>query len=333
MAWKVAQRRRGGGTSEKSELAAEILASLLGAQKKGGGATDRGPQWRCGECGGCSNDTSRAKCRNCGATKGGRAGRGAKSGVVPPGVEPVPPRAWPRPPTPEERAANSADKAAALRAAAEVLRAAGFEDEAAVLDKPAADLVKLGAAEKPGSRLDACASFVTRAEKRVEGATVVLVAAELALEDARAQQVRLKEELAEGKRRLEELRADLSATTPAVSAAPLAEGPLVGDVKALLAVLESGSWAAAASLPESMLDAMRRLHAAVEVVAPLPPPRLDAALEPRAAVDAAAHHVPDTSSEGFGDDEDAVMGELDAAETDEALADIARRLKRARRQR
>jgi hypothetical protein len=251
---------------------------------------------------------------------------------------PAPPRTWPRPPTPEERAANTADKAAALRSAAEVLRAAGLEDEAAGLDKPAATLEKESAPERPGGRLDACAGFVARAEKRMEGAKAAVMAAEIALKDAHAQQARLQEELAEGKRLMEELRADLLASTPAASPAAAATADLMGDLKALLQGLENGGWACTAAPPESVLVAMARLHSAVAAAAPMPVPELDKPLEQDPCHDRAAMNAAATAPmpEDTSDEEDAVMEELEGADSDEALVAIARRLqsvKRARRHR
>ena len=357
MGWFPARRGHGG----KQALAAELLASLFdggGGHRGGrGGGTpgQRGPQWHCSSCGGLPNDTTRKACRGCGgkraaceaaaSTRKGKDGdTAAKSGTrtvsaegSPPETAAVPPRPWPRGPAPEERAAAAATKAGALEAAAESLREAGLETEAAGHAKAAAALRKAAAPESAGGRLDACARFVVRAERCVAGAKEAVAAAEAAFHEARATQQRLEEELADGRRRLDELRVALSEPAPSLATVPGPSAGFVSDVQALLQGLENGGWASAATPPpEPVLAAMRRLHMAVAESAPLPAPRLDAPLEPdtsRAlapdAPDAAATVVPD------GSDGDAAMGELTDVDSDDeaALAGIALRLKRARHRR
>ena len=209
----------------------ELLESLFRQPHRGGDGQrsgfqkSRGPQWQSRHCNGLPNDQSRACCRGCGAARpagvrpSGPDGRSAPrapdvapgapgSAAAPSGaaVTAVPPRAWPpRPPAPEERAAAAAGKAAALDCAADVLRQAGLEAEANALKKPAARLAKDARGVKPGARLDACAAFVERAERRLAAARADVEAAEAALVAAQARVSELNAELAEGRRRLDDL--------------------------------------------------------------------------------------------------------------------------------
>lgn len=347
MEWQLVQRRRRRGAGENAQLVAELLASLVQGRSGGrpGGAA-RGPQWRCGACGGCPNDASRSTCRKCGARPAASAAPPAKtkagtqlSNAPSLQVAPVPGREWPRPPAPEVKAALSASKVAALEAATGLLRDAGLDQEAATLSKPVAQLQKEAEVSlKPGARLDACAAFVARAERRVEAARSATLAAERALEEARAQQGSLEAELAEGRRRLEELRAAQTAAPLAAPQEARFADDFVRDVRALLAGLENGGWVCGASPPQHVLESMRRLHGALAAAAPAPAPTLDTPLEepapapvaataPAPVADGAAPLADPAGQEGPAADTDTEMDELEAADTDEALVAAARRLK------
>ena len=301
MGWTSSRR----GNGDRQALAAELLASLFGGFRGGAGAGGsgsgggggnkggegggkpgnrgkRGPQWTCGHCK-LPNDASRCVCRSCKRAcpqEPRGAGKAEKASTAPQAVVPVAPRPWPRPPTPEERADVASSKAAALETAAAHLRAGGLEDEATAHEKSAAALRKEAAPESAGGRLDACAGFVARAEKRVEGAKAAVQTAETALAEARATQERLEDELAEGRRRLGELRAELAAVPAAQHTAP-PDTSLLGDVHTLLTLMEGGACQFGTG-SEPVLVAMQRLHAAIGGAVPVPAPELGAPLEPPA---------------------------------------------------
>lgn len=268
------------------------------------------------------------------------AAQAAAEGAAPDAAPP--PRPWPgRPPAPEERAATAASKAAALAAAAEVLRAAGLHDEAETMGGPAAQHLKEASSAKPGARLDSCAAFVARAERRVAAAEAEVEAAAEKLEATRARAAELTDELAEGRRRLAELRAGLHEEA--------ARDDLLGDVRTLLDAFEGlpvpGHVGAGPQPPEGVLEAMRVLRQRVAPPADgrTSEERLNSALEPRSALAAAptaaraaaiAPELMDASgvSDGGLTEEDDLMNELDDvdASNDAALLEVARRLKRAR---
>ena len=80
------------------------------------------------------------------------------------------------------------------------------------------------------------------------------------------------------------------------------------------------------------------MHSAVAAAAPMPVPELDKPLEQDPCHDRAAKNAAATAPmpEDTSDEENAVMEELEDADSDEALVAIARRLqsvKRARRHR
>ena len=143
------------------------------------------------------------------------------------------------------------------------------------------------------------------------------------MEEARAQREAAQNYLAE-------LKAEIPAKNSGV---PL---ELMRRTKALLERLETGSFAINASVPEDLLSAMAAVHEAVNSLEPVQHPTLDTPLcssEERDEQQDNAHscegRVPDSAPVG----EDAVMETLDGIDEsdDEALLDIARRLKRARR--
>eukprot|EP00973_Karenia_brevis_P004662 639844-Karenia_brevis.AAC.1 len=75
-----------------------------------------------------------------------------------------------------------------------------MDELAAALQRPAEQLTKEGAAAKqsPGARLDACASYVARAERRAKAARDDVESAQKALAAARARQDELDAELVAG---------------------------------------------------------------------------------------------------------------------------------------
>ena len=218
--------------------------------------------------------------------------------------------------------------------AAANLRAGGLEDEAVAHERSAAALRKGAAPESAGGRLDACAGFVARAEKRVEGAKAAVQTAEAALAEARAAQERLEDVLAERRRRLGDLRAELAAAPAAQTAPP--DTSLLGDVQALLTLMEGGACQFGAG-SEPVLAAMQRLHAAIGVAAPAPVPELGASLESPVPLEPSTLLAPlspqaAAAANAEDPDEDDAMRELDSAESgdDAALVAAARRLRQTR---
>ena len=327
-------------------MAAEVLAALFaggrghdGRGPSAGGAWERGPQWKCHACNDLPNDASRQKCRRCGGARSLCEAKGGEQRAQQASLDvaPTPLRPWPRAPAPEERAEAAASKATALEAAAASLRAAGLEEEAAAHEKSAAALRKAAVSEPAGGRLDACAGFVARAEKRVEAARSAVQAAEAALEEARAAQRRLEDELAEGRDRLDKLRAELFAApgglpeaTPSVNPA----GGFVEDVKGLLTLMEGGACQFGVG-SGTVLETMRRLHTAMEAFAPAPTPDVSGPLEPSVPAAAVSGSAALNAGEGKDEeeeDEDAAMKDLQSAESgdEEAIVAAARRLRQSK---
>jgi len=162
------------------------------------------------------------------------------------------------------------------------------------LEEPAKRLEKEGVGQdKPGARLDSCAAYVARAERRAAAAADAVQAAETALEEARARQAELDAELAEGRARLESLRTGFSPLNAGAEGETATDSQqLLQCTRVLLQRLESGSFAATANVPPEVLDAMRAVHAAVSTVEPAPRPSLDTALEPEAVGDVASSPAP-----------------------------------------
>ena len=196
----------------------------------------RTPEWCCGACK-APNWASRAHCRRCGHAKAARpppptaktaadlkreaeaAARraaalkqAAEAKATAEGAAPQQDQGSDRPPAPEARSAESAAQAAALESSAAALRAAGLGDRAAELDADAARLRKRVAAPPPGRRLDLAEAYCGRCEVRARKAADAVAAAEQALalaeqphaaalqelDDARAQVLKLRDDLAAG---------------------------------------------------------------------------------------------------------------------------------------
>lgn len=332
------------------QLAGEVLRALFtpsaGTSQQYGQGQQNRPQWYCGACSGLPNNLSRKICRGCGKErpKKSQSATGQKSSrVLSEAPAPVLPRPWPvRPPAPEIKKIEAESRLQALQEAAAKLRSVGLEDEAVLLEKPASKLQKTSTQEqKPGARLDACAAYVQRAERRVQDASRSVEAAEKALEDAKARYMELEAELESGRVRLESLRVEVAAAEAPETEARTprenlnAQTPsfevLLHASRELLMRLENSSACNGAIgnyLPDSIVEAARKLNDIQSSMAPLPFPSLDAALEEDAPAEK-AESVGIVDSES----EDDVMDQLDGADdADESkLLEIARRLKRARK--
>lgn len=192
--------------------------------------------------------------------------------------------------------------------------------------------------DKPGARLDSCAAYVARAERRSQAAAEAVHAAERALAEAQARQAELDEELAAGQTRLEDLRAELAAGAEEAEEESAASKPgeLLRCTKQLLERLETGRFATTVDMPPELLAAMQAVHAVVSATEPTPRPTLDSALEPEGPTATAGGRRKAETMENGADSsrmEDEMMTELAGIdeEDDMALLEMARRLKRARR--
>lgn len=233
-----------------------------------------------------------------------------------------------------------AARANAMEQALAAARAAGASKETlAALSQDASTARRAVADGRPlGARLDSARAQLARAGRNLE-------AAEAGIAQATARREKAAAEAEAARSSLAALEAEVATATAAEAAEgrTAAEGSaptVLSSAQTLLQRMETGRWATSATLPEEMLSAMRDLHVAVaQAMGPMPTPRLDAALEdsqdgppepPSQAVPAGRAAVGE--DDGDNDSEDAVMEALvDTDESDEqALAAIARRLKRAR---
>ena len=318
MAWQVARRRRAGRSvasqgAAVAALAEELRAALRPAARAKGGAGRS--EWTCG-CG-VTNWTDRPICRGCAAPRpAAPSAPPPKRGSRPPYVAPRPPRPWG--PSPRlGQVAEAALAAGASQGAVEALR----QDAAA----------RRAERQTAGGRLDAARAKVARVTRQAEEAREALAAAE-----RRAREAEQAAQAAE---------AELAAVEAAVAAAPAPSPPsdaprmteILGHVRDLLDHLERaplpGHVGSGPALPARVLASMDALRQ--NLTAPPAPGSLD---EPLATEPGRREEFPngadaedfDAGSEATPADE--VMDEL--ANVDEhnvqALAAIARRLKRAR---
>ena len=307
MAWMAPRRRRGRveGAGAVEALAQEIRAALM-PRPRGTASGQRRPEWGCLTCG-VTNWADRPACRRCGGARpAGRASPAGNTQPPLPHVTPRPPRPWGQSPTlgavahAAEAAGASAQSIAALRHDAEARR----EER-----------------RTPGGRLDAARARAARTARQAEEATAAAQAATAKAEEAAQAAAAAAAELVA-------VEAELAAQ-PRPTPEPAAT--FIADVRALLEELERApiqrTVGNGPALPEGALAAIAALRRRVD--APPPVAILGEALEPE-----------ERAPEAGGGDEgasttDEVMDELAEADedNDEALAAIARRLKRARRER
>ena len=202
-------------------------------------------------------DLTRFQCRQCLAPRApaGKAASGAQAGsrkAPAPSSEPRTGQAASsatsflaaakragRPPAPEASLAETEAQAAALDEAAAKLRTSGLEARASALEEEAAQLRKRAeTAPPPGRRLDSLEAFVKRAEVRATNAEKEVKDAEAVAEKAREALKALEDELAEGRAKLVQLRADLAAAPVAETAVP-EDSQMADGVTATLSDLQA----------------------------------------------------------------------------------------------
>ena len=217
-------------------------------------------------------------------------------------------------------------RVAALERAMATAKEAGAPEDALVAMGRELDALRAEAANsRPlGARLDSAKAKLAKAEAKVLSAEAHLEQAMKHAEETRALRTAAQEALAE-----------LQAEVP--QERPNAPEELLRCTKDLLQRLESGRFAAAADIPADLIDAMTAVH---NVIGAIEPPHiadlngpLDAP-EPEAAEEeegSRCRKAADIAGEEASPDH--VMQSLDGADDtdDEALLEIARRLKRLRR--
>ena len=169
-----------------------------------------------------------------------------------------------------------------------------------------------------GARLDSGKAKLAKARGKEEAAETQLQKAMQQLDEARKQ-----------KQLAEDTLAELRAKVPNDNDG--ARCDLMRCTRTLLERLESGRFAANAEMPEEIISAMTAVHEVVNSMEPPPTATLDSPLQTQGD----GSHKEDTqdAEDDATMDETEVMGRLDGVDDSdsEALLEIARRLKRARR--
>ena len=340
MAWQQVQNRRRGGKGkggntaafkpEVEKFAREIRAALMAKPYAGNGNGHVGkPEWECSTCG-THNFMTRSVCRQCGPQKATMANPGTAGRLVAAGAPDAalkshlpPGSVWADPAI----SAKPAARAAALEKARAAASSAGAPADAlAAMDRELQSMKSQAANARPlGARLDSAKAKLLKAESREHAAQNQLEKAVKQLEETREQR-----KVAEAA--LLELRSEI----PSESSQLPAE--LVKRTKLLLDRLESGSLAVSAEMPAELVAAMTAVHEVVNTLDPPSASTLDGPLEP-AAEAGAGEPGGVQSMPGRAAEDDAVMSESEAIDkldeidesNDDALLEIARRLKRARR--
>ena len=231
-------------------------------------------------------------------------------------------------------AAGPRARATALGSAAAAARAAGASAETvAALEKEAEGAQHAAASNRQlGARLDSHRAAVRRLAQQVEAAEDAVTAAAARLDAS-------KRELAEARAALAQVEAEVAHPEASVASAGSPEkavDAVLHDVQRLLEEIEKAPMPGVAGvgpcLPESVLGAIASLRGRLD--AHVATPSLDAPLEQGAECSqdppSAGLAEPAVPSEASADN---LMEELaDLADTDdEGLLDVARRLKKARR--
>ena len=336
MAWQQVAGRGGRGKGGKGQsqsahpeidkLAKELRAALMPKpHHAGSGERPRKPEWQCQSCN-VYNFMDRRQCRWC-----SKLSPAAQTAPTPPVAgqtnrQRLPPGSvWSSMPAAGKQLAGAEGrpgaKVAALEKAIATARAAGApEDALDSMGRQMAVLKSEAANSRPlGARLDSAEAKLAKADSKVQLAEAQLKKAMQQLEEARAQ-----------RRDAEQVLADLRVEVPQDNSGVHRE--LMHRTKALLERLESGKFAASADMPEELLAAMASVHEVVNAVVPLQPPTLDRA-------DTSGIHQAEGFSASQAQEDDAAMSEGDVIESldrvdesdEDALLNIARRLKRVRR--
>ena len=339
---KGGQRSGAGDLSapQLEELAQQLRAALMPKSwaSKGGGRQERmaptaskRPEWTCPTCG-TTNFMTRWACRQCPVEQSDSAReRVAQTGAQPMAQKPTggptsltqqrlpPGSVWADSPQTQRPAA----RIAALEKARSAASHAGAPEDALVaMDRELADLRSQAASSRPlGARLDSAKAKLAKAESKVEAADAQLARSMQQLEEARRQ-----------RRAAEEALTELQAEVPLQARNPPEEW--ARSTRLLLEKLESGSFAASASMPQEIIAAMTAVHDVINAFNPVQAAKLDGPLEAQQAAAGPEPEKQSAAADSAADSqEDDVMGSLDGVDEadDHALLAIARRLKRARR--
>ena len=262
---------------------------------------------------------NRGVCRHCGQSRPDKSKNAAKIQTVktskfgsPSNAKPSALAPWATPEMVQEREVQLEKAISAAKCSGGCEQVVEkLERELELQRKKAAELVSVL------SQVESTKTFLARADKRQSDLGDQI-------ENLRTEKTKMDQEITEAKERLGKLEVD--AAKMLHSRAPNFEDSAVSNLLQncvdLLQKIESASTLAqgsTSSLPPQVLEAMRNMHAVVESIRPLPQPSKHTALQPEDAVII-----------GDAMDEDGLMTELTAEDSDVKLLEIAKRLKAKR---